>query len=133
MMAAGMVTYRESRTRRRKFREISDSLSRIDSVYFIRDLIRLAKQEPEYEEMVEGLGLTDDEIVRYYAHIIVNFPDSDILWFDGNYIPACLIYYRATLYYIHISLNSGEPIETIIRTCHRYFVAGSRGAVRNFA
>lgn len=132
MMATGMATYRDSRTRRRKFREIGDSLSRIDSVYFIRDLIRLAKQDPEYEEMIDSLGLTDDEIIRYYALITVNFPDNDILWISGEYTPASLIYYRATLYYVHVSLQSGEPIEKIVRTCHRYFMAGSRGAVRNF-
>ena len=133
MLAMGITTYRETWNRRRKFREISDSLSRIDSVYFIRDLIRLARQDPEYEEMVESLGLTDDDIIKYYAKIAINFPDNDILWVDGDYTPASLIYYRATLYYIHSSLQSGEPIETIVRACHRYFVAGSRGAVRNYA
>jgi hypothetical protein len=133
MMATGMTGYRESRNRRRKLREIAGSLSRIDSNYFVQDLIRLARQDPEYTELVESLKLSDGDILAYYTLITINFPDNDLLWVDGEYLPACIIFHRSTLFYVHTALQSGDSVESIVRSCHRYLAAGRRGAVRNSA
>ncbi|WP_366653519.1 hypothetical protein [Fodinicurvata sp. EGI_FJ10296] len=127
-----MTGYRESRNRRRKLREIAGSLSRIDSNYFVQDLIRLAKQDPEYGELVDSLKLSEDKILSYYTLITINFPDNDLLWIDGEYLPACIIFYRPTLFHVHTALQAGETIDSIVRSCHRYLAAGRRGAVRNF-